>query len=381
MRPSSVASQIQIGETDVESFFGYYDLWPENTKGLVLCHQSRHPTSLEPDPLKPIEICVFDSNAPMSPLIKTQTRAYNWQQGARLQWLSDKTFIFNDFKVERQHYHTRIFDTEKGVEIGQVDMPIQTKIDDTSYLSINYQRLALLRPDYGYFNLPPGDCDVFDLENDGIWMINVTDGVCQLLYSMGDIVGAGRLMNAQNFTHKVNHLMMSPNGREFVFLHRMFQGRRRIGRLIKGDLNGKTLCVLPGDSMISHYCWLDHKTLLCFMRTHESGDGYYLVHLDPQKAEVLAELSALVPGDGHPSSYHGTQFITDSYPDRYGYQKLMLCDSQDQQMSELAVLYHKRNYKGVTRCDLHPRAKVGCDYCYFDSVSSGKRRLTRMRMV
>jgi hypothetical protein len=381
MRPESVAARVEIGESDTESFFGYYDLWPENGDGLVLCHQSRHPTKLVPNAAKAIEVCLFAADAPASPLIKTQTHAYNWQQGARLQWLSKKEFIFNDFDPEKNQYHARIFDAEKGVELAQAPMPIQTRIDDTSFLSLNYQRLARLRPDYGYFNLPPEACDVTDLRNDGIWWVNVKDGSHDLLYSMADIIEAGHLSSAEKLSHKVNHLMLSPDGQAFVMLHRMFKGGQRSGRLLVGDIAGSPLQILPGDTMISHYCWVGDKTLLCFMRTDECGDGYYLVHIDSQKAELLPGLTALTPGDGHPSSLGNGRFITDSYPDRYGYQKLMLGDYRKQTISELASLYHARDYRGVTRCDLHPRGNVAHDYCYFDTVTSGRRRLTRMRIA
>ena len=49
--------------------------------------------------------------------------------------VSKKEFIFNDFDPEKKQYHARIFDAEKGVELAQAPMPIQTRIDDTSFLS------------------------------------------------------------------------------------------------------------------------------------------------------------------------------------------------------------------------------------------------------
>lgn len=378
-RSTSMADCIEIGEKGVESFFGYYDLWPENQDGLVLCHQSAHPTKEVPDPAKAIDICLFAPNAPTTPLIKTRTHAYNWQQGARLQWLSDSKFIFNDFDAFEQQYYARIFDVEKGCEVGRAPRPIQTRIDEKSYLSLNYQRLARLRPDYGYFNLPLEDCDVNDISNDGIWSVNIADGTDRLLYTMSDIKRAEDLLVANNVMHKINHLMLSPDGETFVMVHRMFRGGRRIGRLVLGNIFGTPLQILPGDTMVSHYCWVGDKTLLCFMRTDEKGNGYYLVHVDTKKAELLDGLTTLTPGDGHPSDLGNGQFITDSYPDRYGYQKLLLGDYCKQEISELGSFYHAREFEGVTRCDLHPRGHLARDYCYFDTVTSGRRRLTRLK--
>ena len=41
--PESLAERVEIGEPNTESFFGYYDLWPENSQGLLLCHQAITP--------------------------------------------------------------------------------------------------------------------------------------------------------------------------------------------------------------------------------------------------------------------------------------------------------------------------------------------------
>ena len=380
-RPESLAERVEIGEPNTESFFGYYDLWPENSQGLLLCHQSDHSTKRAPDGSKAIEVCVFPVDDPSTPLIKMQTRTYNWQQGARLQWLSDSKFIFNDFDQENNQFQARIFDVEKGREEKAAAMPIQTRINETCFLSLNYQRLAFLRPDYGYFNLPPEACELTDLINDGVWLVNVADGSHDLLYSLANIIEAENLQKAEELSHKVNHLMLSPNGKTFVMLHRMFKGMRRSGRLLVGDIYGSPLQTLPGDTMISHYCWVDDKTLLCFMRTDSLGDGYYLIDVESTEAEFLHALTALAPGDGHPSSLGNGQFITDSYPDRYGYQKLFLGNYHLQTFREIASLYHPRDYRGVTRCDLHPRGLEPFGYCYFDSVTSGRRRLTRMNIA
>ena len=108
----------EIGEREKNSFFGYYDVRPDNSDGLVLCHQTDLATHKEPDPNHAIEICVFSLEDPATPILKTTTKAYNWQQGARLQWLDKQRFIFNDFDPHNNQYIARIWDIAGKKEIA-----------------------------------------------------------------------------------------------------------------------------------------------------------------------------------------------------------------------------------------------------------------------
>ena len=374
-RPSVPENVVLFGQPNCESFFGYYDVCPENASGLVLCHQTTSSTSLEPNPKVPIDICVFSLERPDEPLLKTNTSAFNWQQGSRLQWLNDDRFIFNDFDPQKNRYIAKIWDIKIGEQIKVVGKPIQALIDEANYLSLNYQRLAKLRPDYGYFNLDPNNCDLSEYHQDGIWTVNIDTGKHKLLYSLASIISHDASEDFSKYEHKLNHLMLSPNKDKFIILHRMFDGQRRIGRLLLGDIDGGILKTLPGDEMVSHYCWVNDNTIICYMNTGTEGYGYYLINLDSNNADLLKSTTSLLPGDGHPSYKNGECFLTDSYPDRYGYQNLYLCSLLTEKVTMLASLFHPRQYKGVTRCDLHPRFGYNCNSVYFDSVNDGVRRL------
>lgn len=377
-RPQIPHHYSEIGEPKKNSFFGYYDVRPDNSDGLVLCHQTALATQKEPDPNHAIEICVFSLEDPTIPIVKTTTKAYNWQQGARLQWLDKHRFIFNDFDPDNNQYIARIWDMAGKKEIATLTKPIQTLIDSDNFLSLNYQRLAKLRPDYGYFNLDPNDCDLTDTEQDGIYKFNITTGEHKLVYALADIISHDSKNQMRRLNHKINHLMISPNGKKMLMLHRMFDGQRRFGRLLLGDVDGTKLVTLPGDDMISHYCWADDDTIICYMRTNEAGDGYYQIKLSENRAYLMKTISDVLLGDGHPSFAGHNQFITDTYPDRYGYQRLYHCNSETNKVTLLASFYHPRRYSGVTRCDLHPRVSTDGLHCYFDTVNAGRRRLSRI---
>ena len=294
--------------------------------------------------------------------------------GSRLQWLDKHRFIFNDFDPDNNQYIARIWDMAEKKEIATLTKPIQTLIDSDNFPSLNYQRLAKLRPDYGYFNLDANDYDLTDTEQDGIYKVNITTGEHQLVYALADIISHDSKNQMRRLNHKINHLMISPNGKKMLMLHRMFDGQRRFGRLLLGDVDGTKLVTLPGDDMISHYCWADDDTIICYMRTNEAGDGYYQIKLSENRAYLMKTISDVLLGDGHPSFAGHNQFITDTYPDRYGYQRLYHCNSETNKVT-LASFYHPRRYSSVTRCDLHPRVSTDGLHCYFDTVTAGRRRL------
>lgn len=55
-----------------------------------------------------------------------------------------------------------------------------------------------------------------------------------------------------NAEHKVNHLMLSPNGKRFMVLHRWFEGQRKYTRLVTCNIDGTDMYNLSDDDMVSH---------------------------------------------------------------------------------------------------------------------------------
>ena len=365
---------VEFGEDNKESFFGYYDIKPDNLDGMVLCHQSTVATHSNPDPSRSIEVCIFDMKEPGRPIFSAISNAYNWQQGTRLQWLDQKKFIFNDFDKKRNRYVSRVIDSENFDRKQTVDMPIQSLINKNEFLSLNYQRLAALRPDYGYFNLSPSDIDLDNMQDDGIWKVNIKENTSKLIYSLDRIVNFKYLATKEKTFHKINHLMVSPDKNKFLILHRSFANNSRYGRLLVGDVNGNNLVELPTDKMVSHYTWLTNHLVLGYVSVKGKKDGYYIINIDTLSIEEMPNLNAVTLGDGHPIVSRDDEIITDSYPDRFGYQSLFIQNLKNNKTKKVAYLKHPRNFKLENRCDLHPKASIKRDSFYFDSVMTGKRR-------
>jgi hypothetical protein len=362
-------------EADIESFFGYYDKPPANESGLVLAHLSIIPTVELPRSDKCIEVALFSPGF-MKKLWSVKTAAYNWQQGARLHWLSDELFVYNDFDAEKRTYVSKVVSSVTFEQVKEFDYAVQDSFGTDYFFSINYRRLMVLRPDYGYRNCPVlTEIEIKSLDNDGIWKVDYQSGDAILLISLQQMCLESPRDDFGVGMHKVNHLMISPDGSQFIFLHRYLVGQRRFDRLFLADSHTGEFKILSEYGMVSHCFWLDDRTLLGYLTGPKNKDAYWLVDVQTGVFRHFPALDRL--GDGHPHVC-GDYFVTDTYPDKARMQHLNLVNWKTGEVIRLGEFFHDFEYDGETRCDLHPRFSCCGNKVYFDSVFSGKRKLYEM---
>ncbi|MBY8308998.1 glycosyl transferase [Vibrio fluvialis] len=367
----------EVGEFGNETFFGYYDKSPVNNIGLTLCCSTSSRTKLVPTTER-LTIFVLDNEG--KSLCSVDTFTYNWQQGPRCFWLNDDLFIFNDFNSEEQKYCSKVFSVTRNEIVSVYELPVQDAYKDSFMLSINYQRLMTLRPDYGYRNLENlNENELKDLCSDGIWKLDLLSGVYKLIVSLDNVVNFKPKTNYSVFNNKVNHIMISPNGDKFIFIHRYLKGKQRFDRLILSDIEGNLIKVLADNDMVSHCNWLSNREIVGYFRGTNGKDSYYKLNVvDGMLTEVdIAKLRSF--GDGHPSRI-GNWVVTDSYPDKSRIQTLYMFNIDTKEVKILAELFHGFSFDGETRCDLHPRVSMDEKRVYFDTVSSGKRKLAYIEL-
>jgi hypothetical protein len=364
-----------------ETFFGYYDKSPISSLGQCLVNVAETKTSKLSDTNSPIQIKVIDVNK--STDIEVSTSAYNWQQGARAQLVSDDIFLYNDFDKEKQHYIAKAYSIKQRAIIKSFDYPVQDSFRDEYFLSINYQRIFALQAEYGYRCLPAlKEQELSDITSDGIWHVDYKTGESKLLYSIEEVC---QLHNDSAFakaSHSINHVMISPDGSKCILIHRYYLGRRRYDRLILASIHEHQLKVLAENGMVSHCFWIDEKTILGYLRGHEKKDAYWLIDIDNGTFRRLPNNALDGYGDGHPHVSrirdNGDWFVTDTYPDKARMQHLLLCNWKTGEVKELGQFFHGFKYSGETRCDLHPRFSCDGKSVFFDSVFSGKRCLYKI---
>ncbi|MBN1649497.1 MAG: hypothetical protein JW874_15770 [Spirochaetales bacterium] len=351
-------TKVRYGQS--ETFFGYYDKFPENRDGVIVFHAAAK-TSIHPSKITEIDIVIRSGEGEKV----LQTRAFNWQQGSRLQWINDSEIVFNDYSHETDNYVCRRYDIKNGSERVYM-FPVQDTFHDEFYISIDYHLLSLYASDYGYFRRRNG------LSDSAVCTVDFKTGektdICTAENAL-ELLGLGE---NSVFHYYFNHVMISPNGKKIIFMFRYSDGNKyRNDTLLAHDFHEARTCVLARDSMVSHCCWISDREIMAYME--KNGCKSYF-RIDTGTLDVQTMFGSGRFRDGHPTYKAGT-CISDTYPDRTMIQKLLKIDESGNS-EVLAAVYHPPKYYGVSRCDLHPR--VNGKTVYFDSVADGKRCLYRM---
>ncbi|PMO90156.1 hypothetical protein BCS98_15290 [Vibrio breoganii] len=371
----------KIESESYESFFGYYDNNPE-CDGKVLYQVTSKDTSLKPglyldDPTFTLVRVtdLFSGDI----LFSKETKAYNWQQGSKLQWISKDSFVYNDLS-EKGNAQGKLIYLSTGEE-KTLPEPIYDTYKADYYLSLNYAPLTKLRPDYAYFN--GVDHEYIDFDNQYIKYCTF-DGNNKVLITLKKIVEDFPLSFQCGFSkQKFNHIMISPLGQKFVFLHRAYNSMgKRVDRLFLGEINFDTydcdIRLISDSGMISHYCWVDDGSLISYMN-HNDVNGYYRINLSKQITLTKINIDNLDSfGDGHPTYIGDSKFITDSYPDKSRIKQLLLVDMKIGTSTVIGSFLEPLKFHGETRCDLHPKWDAATSCVYIDSVHEGKRSLYKV---
>lgn len=363
---------VHVLPVEGETFYGYYDHSPESEdKRLILFHVSdSHKTKRLPDPRRPIAVGVYDTEE-AKVIYKKATVAYNWQQGARLHWIGPRRFVFNNYSESKGYYSTLVNLEGSEVTETEIPLPIYDALSEVA-LTLNFARLHQMRPDYGYRNHSLTDLPPYD--EDGVFIIDLITQKYKLLVSLSTLCQLEPNGLMAEAVHKVNHIMIAPDGKSFIFLHRYFVSGRRFDRLIVSDMQGSNLKVLADDEMVSHCCWLSSTEIIAYLRDYKQGDRYYKLNALNGSKRVVGEGIIDGFGDGHPT-FKDSHLIIDTYPNKSRMKGLYQFDIMSNKLRQLGEFYESMNFYGETRCDLHPRLNYSGNRVYFDSVHSGQRKL------
>lgn len=350
-----------------EYLFGYYDKCPWNSTGDSLLALRVRDTKQHPDSTEEgtIVICK-DCNTIIE---VTKTRTWNVQQGCMLQWIDDNHILFNDFRDG--NYCSIIMNIETKEE-KVLPLPIYSINNNKEFaLTLDFSRLHRLRLGYGYANIPELYPDVACPNDFCIWYVDLVSGNYKGILKYTDLQNFEHRNEMSNAIHKVNHIMISPNGTRFMFLHRWFKDGKKYSRLLTCDIDGNNLFNLSDDDFVSHCCWKNDEYILSYLNKHSQGKGYYLLK---DKTNEFHRLWTQLSMDGHPSySYCGGMVVTDTYADRTRLQSLYIMKGDN--IRRIARVYLPFEYNYDSRCDLHPRWSIDNKKICFDSAYSGKRKI------
>lgn len=373
-------TRISPDDTSHEYFFGYYDKSPwDYSDRFMLCMRAKDTWS-DVSPKEKADILLIDTFKPEGNKDRVkkvgETSSWNVQQSCMLQWLGpdfSSRILFNDYR--NGQYVAVIKEIKSGKE-QIIPAPVYTvSADGKTALTLDFSRLYNLRPGYGYYNVEEKTKGIALPDSIAVWRIDLESGDVVDLLSYNDFATFQPRpeMQEKGSVHKVNHLMLSPNGKRFMVLYRWFVGERKYTRLITCDLNGTDMYLLSDDNMVSHCFWKDNEHILAFENKKNNGTGYYLM-ID--KTQNYRHCWPELTGDGHPSySPDRSHIVTDTYPDRTRIQYLNVMKDEDSNPQIVAKVFSPFKYDNDTRSDLHPRWSHAGDKICFDSTFEGHRGL------
>ena len=365
-------------------FFGFHDKCPWSSDGTMLLAHRYHFDFRRPGPQDSVEVGFFRSPHFLEFVPVGSTSAWNWHQGAMLQWVGNSSrILYND--CSGGEHVARIVDCEGRLQ-STLPRPIgAVSPDGLMTLGYSFARLRASPYGYGYANGEDPDEEASCPSRSGIEAIDIPSGKRRTVITLAEIAAVESEPSMRGAFHYATHCQFSPSGSRFLVFHCWLYGGHRIGlRMLTCSTDGRDVHVFRTSGMVSHTAWRDDEWILAFARTHSRGDAYYLCRDQSDELLPLGENELI--SDGHPSfSPDGGWVLTDTYPDRYRRRRLVLFDVTSRRAHTLASLYSprqfsRRRFAGMLRCDLHPRwDREGKAVC-FDSTHTGRRALCTMEI-
>lgn len=396
-------------------FLGYYDKSPLDAQSGRLLAQRAQFADRMVTASDSLEIGVFDwrSGSGFEPI--AETRAWNWQQGCMLQWLGPghvRRLIFNDRRDGQ--FVSVIRDLASGAEtvLPMAVYTVSPRGDQA--LCIDNERHYWFRPGYNYQGIEKPEKNVPMDPRDGIWRMDLATGRVDRVIPIQTLWAIHPLSTMATGIHYLEHLMFSPSGRRFCFLHRWKMEDGGIyARLFTAAPDGTDIRLLADSGRMSHFSWLDDETIIAYgglpnpfnrLRQNRSlvrrwirpllpvyhalvprksgfrkaltGDGY--MRLNDTTGAVCRIGADCLREDGHPTRCPAVDglIVSDTYEDAGHHRELFLFDLKTEQkvwhtrLRSLAQL----DSTGM-RCDLHPKWSFDGAYFAVDTQNDGYRSI------
>ncbi|KPK82967.1 MAG: hypothetical protein AMJ81_08740 [Phycisphaerae bacterium SM23_33] len=358
-------------------FFGYYDMRPWDPAGRY--HLVLEVGFMDRPPAREdfAAVCVVDlaEGGKLIPLART--RAWNFQQGAMLHWLAgaEPTVLFNDRRGGRfvcvAHEMGSGQEKVLGPAIGALSE------DGRFAATLNFSRIAITRPGYGYegvddprneANLPP---------DDGLGLLEVASGRHRIIVSFPDLTeqqqpelayGGGKVW--------FNHVYFNPSGTRLAFLCRWVPPGQKswLTQMWTVGLDGKDLVRCLDGPLVSHFDWKDDQTLIAWTGV---GGVEAMYEVDGMaRRPPAAVFRDAIDRDGHICySRDRRRVVTDTYPGPDGSRELFLVECATGRKLSLGS-YHSPvdPQRHEIRCDLHPSWSDDDRQIAFDGMHEGTRQ-------
>ncbi|MBM3788113.1 MAG: hypothetical protein FJW30_27535 [Acidobacteria bacterium] len=355
-------------------FFGYYGVSPWNHRGdHVLCLESDFQNRM---PLPGETARIGLAGRPFVPLV--ETRAWNLQQGAMLNWnpLSpNDEFLYNDY--ENGDVVSAAFDIRRKKRRTWPRAIESVAANGKFATCVTYGRLARLRPVVGYAAAKDPNPEANHPDNDGVHVLNLATGKSHLAVSIRDVYQTlkGKHPELREKAMFFQHSVINPASTRFFFLARTIERGRLTSAMFTASLDGTGLReVVPYGRGVSHFTWRGPSEIMATFSME--GKVRHVLFSDTPSPAFQAVAPEQLEGDGHCTFGPSREiFATDKNVPAVPAKRLFVYDLRSKLLRQLGEFPMKlpngeEYLSGDTRCDLHPRWKRTGDAIAFDAIDT-----------
>lgn len=376
----------RITDMAAACWFGYYDKFQVDPTGRYALGCRVGFEGRSPSPSDELEIGIIDLQGKNTWRKLGNSKAWGWQQSCMLQWIpgSATEVIWND--REGENHVSRIANIVTG-EQRVLPMPVYALAPNGKFaIGTAFNRIQNLRPGYGYVGLPDPYQSTKAPREIGLTKIDLQSGHHELLISIAEMAQLPHLgEDVSNNWHWFNHLLVSPDSKRLLFLHRWRpellepQVMARTGfvtRMITLDSDGKNLFVADPSGYSSHFVWKDPKHIFAWTKPIGRDAGFWLLEDQSDNMHPVGEET--MTSNGHNTYVPNTNdewVLNDTYPNKNRDITLYLYHIPTKRQVILGKFHSPESYFGEWRCDLHPRCDQAGQRVFFDSTHEGTRQM------
>ena len=327
----------------------------------------------------------------------TTTRCWNFQEAAMAHWLpwAKDTFVFNDLR------DGKFVSVVKNWRTGDeriIPYPVSAVSEDGTWaIGINYSRLFITRPDYGYAGdgQDPKKGVVFP-EDDGLWRIDMRTGDVKLIVSCADVKKMVPEVRDPNGLSYLCHTVISKDGKRVYFLSRSVEQSMEGVKKFKGVNWQTTAFTCNGDGSNIRRCFPDGwgSSHFNWKPALSERDARTMIVTCKWLNKIYTHVEFTVGEEDYPRQIGGREmnfdghciyspdgnFVSgDGYFDKKGYRHWKMARLLDGKVRHVGDFFVPEIYRDIyCRCDLHPRWRADGKQIAFNSVHEGSRQVYLM---
>lgn len=372
-----VTGRVISPDDNAHYFFGYYDLQPYSEDGKKhLAHRVAFANKI-PNETDKAELGYIENGK----FIKVaETTAWNFQQGALLQWFDKENILYN---YRDEQGFCSIIKNIYTQEERRLPLPLaNVSLDRKWGLSINFGRIYDYRAGYGYAGYMDKGKSVNAPENDGVFLIDMQTGNSKLILSYKQIRDRFLPEYFKDSKILINHITFNPSANRFLMLVRTFkisQDGQLTTMLLTSDRGGKDVRKLTDFEVNSHYYWKNDEEFIIWSNLKD-GAGLYFIN--DRTGEVQKSADRMLNESDFHCSYTPDQkmIIGDTYV-RFYYDSFYRYDVEKkttEQFCHIKRTNYEYNPPHDARCDNHIRCNQTGEKLSFDAFTDEYRQICEL---